>query len=136
EHGAELGVGWTSLIATYAISLGAQGFLQEFAFDHPDFTQPILAVRFVHLAALFVILRRLTRPTVRWWWIALLISGEIVIGLTGYFAGFRDPLVMSVIVMFEIFDPRRIQHWLIVSVLAVAMFMISIMWMGVRTEYR
>jgi hypothetical protein len=135
-RGVELGVRWTSLIGVYVCSLIAQGFLQDFAFDHPDFTQPILAMRFIHLAALFVILRRLTRPFVRWWWIAGVVSVEIVIGLTGYFAGFRDPIVMSAIVMIEVFNPRRLQHWLIVVVLAVAMFFLSTMWMGVRTQYR
>jgi hypothetical protein len=134
--GIELGVRWTSLIGVYGLSLAAQGFLLDFAFDHPDFTQPILAVKFIHLAVLFVILRRLTRPVVRWWWIAGVVGLEIVIGLTGYFAGFRDPIVMTTIVMFEVFNPRKLQHWLIVSVLAIAMFIISTMWMNVRTQYR
>jgi hypothetical protein len=136
NHGKELSIRWSSLLALWAGSLVAQGFLQEFAFEHPDFTQPILAMRLVHLAALFILLRRMTRPTVRWVWIGALIGLEVGIGLTGYFAGFRDPIIMGAAVMFEVFNPRRLQHWAIVVLLFAGGLGLSTMWMAVRPEYR
>ena len=52
-----------------------------------DFTQAILAFKFVHLAVLFIILRRLSQPVLRWAWIAALVMFEVVLGVSGFFAG-------------------------------------------------
>jgi hypothetical protein len=129
-------IGWTGLIILYFIALGAQGGLVQFAYELPDLTQAILTLRFVHLALLFLILRRLSRPTVQWHWIALVLIFEIVLGITGFFAGYREPIVMAVIALFEIFNPRRVQHWVGVTVFGVMLVAISLFWISVRTEYR
>jgi hypothetical protein len=131
-----LRVKWPTLLALYVASLAAQGVLQEVAFDYPSLTQAILAFRFAHLAALFIVLRRLTSPVVRVPFVAAIVTLEVVLGLTQYFAGFRDPIIMVVVAMFEVFDRRRVQHWLTVATAAVALAAISVMWMGVRGAYR
>jgi hypothetical protein len=132
----ELGVKWPMLAGLYAASLLAQGMLQDLAFDYPTLTQAILSFKFAHLALLFIVLRRLTRPTVRLPIIAGIIALEVALGLTQYFAGFRDPIIMAVIAMFEIFDVRRLQHWIVVTAAAVLLAIISVMWIGVRRDYR
>jgi len=137
EHASvELDVKWPMLAALYAASLLAQGVLQDLAFDYPTLTQAILSFKFAHLALLFIVLRRLTRPTVRLPIIAGIIALEVALGLTQYFAGFRDPIIMAVIAMFEIFDVRRLQHWIVVTAAAVLLAIISVMWIGVRRDYR
>ena len=113
-----------------------QGSIQEVAYQFPDFTQAILALKFVHLAILFIVLRRLSQPVVRWPLIAALVMFEVVLGVSGFFAGFREPLVMAVVALSEIFNPRRLQHWIVLSTFGIAMLLISLMWMSVRTEYR
>jgi hypothetical protein len=132
----QLRVTWPMLIALYVASLSVQGVLHEIAFDYPSLTQAILAFRFAHLAALFIVLRRLTFPIVRVPFVAAIVALEIVLGLTQYFAGFRDPLIMVVVAMFEVFDRRRLQHWLVVTAAAVVMIVVSVMWIGVRGAYR
>jgi hypothetical protein len=129
-------IGWTGLITLYFIALSAQGTLVQFAYELPDLTQAILTLRFVHLALLFLILRRLSRPIVQWHWIALLMLFEVLLGITGFFAGYREPIVMAVIALFEIFNPRRVQHWVGVAAFGVMLVVISLFWIGVRTEYR
>jgi hypothetical protein len=129
-------IGWTGLITLYFVALGAQGGLVQFAYELPDLTQAILTLRFVHLALLFLMLRRLSRPTVQWHWIALIMIFEVVLGITGFFAGYREPIVMAVIALFEIFNPRRVQHWVGVTVAGVMLVVISLFWISVRTEYR
>jgi len=129
-------IGWTGLIALYFIALSAQGTLVQFAYELPDLTQAILTLRFVHLALLFLILRRLSRPIVQWHWIGLLMLFEVLLGITGFFAGYREPIVMAVIALFEIFNPRRMQHWVGVGAFGVLLIAISLFWIGVRTEYR
>jgi hypothetical protein len=133
---AAVPIGWPGLIMMYLAALALQGGLVQFAYELPDFTQAILTLRFVHLALLFLILRRLSRPTVQWHWIALVMIFEVVLGITGFFAGYREPIVMAVIALFEIFNPRRVQHWVGVTVFGVMLVGISLFWISVRTEYR
>src|SRR5207253_1783089 len=102
----------------------------------PAFTQAILAFKFVHLAILFIILRRLSQPVLRWPLITALVTLEVVLGVSGFFAGFREPLVMAVVALSEIFNPRRPQHWIVLAAFGVAMLLISLMWVSVKTGYR
>ncbi len=129
-------LGWRGLLILYVAVLALQGTMQDLAYQFPDFTQPILMFRFVHLAVLFIILRRLSRPVLRWPLIGALMLFEVVLGMGGYFAGFREPLVMAVVALFEIFKPRRLQHWVALGAFGTAMLVISVMWMSVRVEYR
>lgn len=129
-------IGWPTLVVSYLTALALQGVLQRVAYDYPGLTQPILAMRFVHLAILFIILRRLSSPVMRWQWLGAVILLEVALGLTGFFAGFREPLVMAALALYEGFDPRRTQHWIVTGSLVVLMVTLSIMWMNVRVQYR
>jgi len=136
EHRAMVPIGWSGVLISYAAILALQGSIQKVAYLFPDFTQAILALRFVHLAVLFIILRRLSQPVLRWPFIAVLIMFEVVLGASGFFAGFREPLVMAVVALAEIFNARRLQHWIVLGAFAIVMVVISVMWMSVRAEYR
>jgi hypothetical protein len=102
----------------------------------PGLTQGILALTYGRFALLFLIFRRLSQPQVRGAWIAVLLAGEIVLGFTGYFAGFREPLVIAAIALTGAFDRRKAKHWIALIILSVAMALSGILWMGIRTEYR
>jgi hypothetical protein len=136
ERRATVPTGWVGLLISYFGILALQGSIQDLAYQFPNFTQAILVLRFVHLAVLFVILRRLSQPVLRWPLIAALVSFEVVLGVSGFFAGFREPLVMAVVALSEIFNMRRPQHWIVLGTFGLMMFVVSVMWMGVRTEYR
>ena len=136
ERYATVPLGWSGLLILYVGALASQGFIQDLAYQFPDFTQPILMFRFVHLAVLFMILRRLSQPVLRWPLIAMLMLVEVALGVSGFFAGFREPLVMAVVALSEIFNPRRPQHWIVLSTFGTAMLVVSLMWMSVRAEYR
>jgi hypothetical protein len=127
---------WLSLAMAYVVTTAAQGGLQAIAYDFPGLTQPILALRFIRLAVLFLVIRRLSRPVLQWHLIAPIVLLEVVLGITGYFAGFREPLVMVVMALYESFNPRKFQHWAVASVMAVLMILLSTMWMSVRIGFR
>lgn len=129
-------VGWPGLIVMYLAALSVSGAIGQIAYAFPDFTQAILALRFVHLALLFLILRRLSRPIPKWPWISLVMVFEIALGMTGFFAGYREPIVMAMVALFETFNPRRVQQWVGVTVIGAALAVLSLFWMSVRVEYR
>ena len=128
--------GWASLMAAYVASVAVTGTLQGFAWQVPSLTQAILALTYFRFALLFIMFYRLTRPRVRWGWMSLLLAAEVVLGFTGYFAGFREPLILAAVALMGAFDRRRPLHWLVVGVFAAVMFVTGLMWMAIRTDYR
>jgi hypothetical protein len=129
-------VGWKLLIPIYLGALLVTGVMQQLAWSYPTLTQAILALSFAHLAILFLILRRLTRPVLRPERILLLLAFEVALGFIGYFSNFKEPLLLAAFATLETFDTRRAEHWVAGAVLVVALGVASVMWMGVRTEYR
>jgi len=126
----------TLVWAAYAASLLLTGIVQELAWQYPAFTQAILAVTFSHLALLFVLTRRFTRPRFQWEKLAAVMALEVALGFTGYFAGFREPLIMAAIAMFEIFNRRDIRHWGFAAALGVVLAVSSLVWVSVRGQLR
>jgi hypothetical protein len=133
---ATLPVGWVGLLSAYGIAFALQGALTQLAYEFPDFTQAILTFRFVHLALLFLVLRRLSHPKPRWPLIAGLMTLEVVLGITGFFAGYREPIVMAIIALFEVFNPRRVQQWVGLAAIGLLLAALSLVWIGVRAQYR
>jgi hypothetical protein len=124
------------LYIAYGASLLLTGVVQEVAWKYPMFTQAILAITFTHLGLLFVLTRRFTRPHFEWEKLAMLMAIEVLVGFTGYFAGFREPIVMGGIAILEVFDRRDLRHWLFAGMLAVVLGLSSLVWMSVRGQLR
>jgi len=136
ENAPEELVGWRLLLMAYAGALVTTGVLQQLAFAYATLTQALLALSYAHLAILFLILRRLTRPTLHPGLILLFLAFEVALGFTGYFSNFKEPLLLAGLAMLETFEPRRVQHWATAAALAIVLAVASVMWMGVRTEFR
>jgi hypothetical protein len=124
------------LYIAYVVSLLLTGVVQELAWEYPMFTQAILAITFTHLGLLFVLTRRFTRPRFQWEKLAALMALEVAVGFTGYFAGFREPIVMGAIAVLEVFDRRDVRHWTFALVLGAALAVSSLVWMSVRGQLR
>lgn len=126
---------WRTIVTIYAASIVVVGGAQELAWEIPAFTQAIIGLTFSRFALLFLITRRLV-ATGEWRLIAALMAVEVALGFTGYFASFREPLVMVAIATMEAFDRRRVQHWLAVAALIVLLVGSGLLWMSVRGVYR
>ena len=127
---------WNVLIGAYIGSVVLRGVLQQLAWSYPTLTQAILAFSFIHFGLLFLVLRRLVSPALRWKWIVGLLAFEIALGFTGYFSDFKEPLLLGVLALLEAFDYRRSQHWVLGAVCALALGIACVMWLAVRSEYR
>lgn len=128
--------GWTALVAAYLAAVALTGSVQEIAWENPPLTQGILALTYARFALLFLMFRRLSQGRVRIGWIGVILAGEIVLGFTGYFAGFREPMMMAAMVLIGAFDRRKVRHWLVLGTLGCLMLLSGVIWMGIRTEYR
>lgn len=127
---------WRTLFTAYVASIFLSALLSEVAWHVPVLTQGILAIGFLRLGILYLIFRRLTQPRVRWNWFLGILTLELVLGFSGFFASFREPLVLSALALVECFDRRSPSHWLRLGGVAVAMVILGVLWIGIRATYR
>src|SRR5438309_1583592 len=127
---------WSTLLAVYVGTTIATGTIQSFAWEVPALTQAILALTYARLATLFMIFRRLTYPRIRWGWIAVILLCEIPLGFTGFFAGFREPIMLAAVALLGVFNRRSVKHWIVLGVLAVPMLFTGVLWMAIRQDFR
>jgi len=133
---AALGISWVLLGCVYAGLTALEGPLTRLAWDTPGLTQAILALSLMRLGALYLMMRRLATPEIRWLPLMILLMVEVVLGLTGYFAGFREPLFLAAAVLFESIDRSRVQHWLAITLIGLMAVTTSVVWIGIRDIYR
>jgi hypothetical protein len=136
EARPQFAFGFGLILAVYVGTIALEGSLAALAPEYPSLRQIIVSFDTARLGILFLILRRLCSPTPRWGLLALVVSGEVVLGITGFFAGFREPVVLAVLAVLEIFDRRNKKHWLAIGVGGASAVVLGLLWMSIRVEYR
>jgi hypothetical protein len=124
------------LLGVYLVTVCFEGTLASIAVDYSSLRQILVTIDTARLGVLFLILRRLLYPEPRWGLMALVVGGEVVLGITGYFAGFREPVVLACLALLEVFDRRRASHWLALAAAGVFAVGLGLVWMGIRVQYR
>ena len=124
-----------TLLMVYAAGTIFVGAVTSAAWDYPGLVQAILALTYLRLGLLYLVFRRLVADN-NWPYLAALMAVEIVLGITGYYAGFREPLIMAALAFLEFFDRRNVRHWLTITALVVLMAGLGLAWISVRVEYR
>lgn len=124
------------LLIVYVSGIFIEGSLLTLAPDYPSFRQIITTLDTARLGILFLILRRLCAPPPRWGLMAIVVMVEVVLGITGFFAGFREPIVLAVLAVLEVFDRRNSRHWAVITIGIVLAGTMGLVWMGIRGVYR
>lgn len=124
------------LVIAYVITTSVEGTLTAIAADYPSIRQIIVTADTARLGVVFLILRRLLNPVPRWSLVAMLVVFEVLLGITGFFAGFREPIVLAALATLEVFDRRNVRHWMAMAAACVCTVALGLLWMGIRTEYR
>lgn len=127
---------WPTLLQLYIGSAVLNGFLVELAWRFPQLNQPILVFSLCRYGLMFLIFRRLTGPPVRWGWMGVILTGEILMGFTGFFAEFRDVLMIAALALLERFDRRQLRHWLGLGAMATLTLVTALVWTSIKAEYR
>lgn len=124
------------LLVVYFVLLSSMGAFLAVAWRVPLLTQGLIAMSFLRLVALYLLLRRYTTGRLRWRQVLLLLGIEVVLGFTGFFASFREPLMMLVLVLLERFDARKLRNWFLVGASAAAILLFGLLWLSIRGTYR
>jgi hypothetical protein len=127
---------WPMLLTAYAVAVLLEGGLYHLSDQYYSLRQIFVTMAVVRLGLLFLVMRRLCTPVFRWRPLGLLVLAEVVLGISGFYAGFREPLVLAVLALMEVFDYRKAGQWMSLAAVLGVMVITSIVWMGVRTSYR
>jgi hypothetical protein len=136
EHRPEFAFSFKLVVAAYVVTIILEGGLNTVVREFPSLRQIVVNFDEGRLAILYLLLRRFYRPVPRWGLIAGVVGFEVVLGITGFFAGFREPLVLAGLGMLEIFDRRNLRHWAAAAVVGVTTLGFGLVWMGIRSDYR
>jgi hypothetical protein len=136
EHRPEFAFSFKLVAVAYIVTIVLEGGLNTVVHEFPSLRQIVVNFDQARLAILYLLLRRFYSPIPRWGLIAGVVGLEAVLGITGFFAGFREPLVLAGLAMLEIFDRRNVRHWTAAAVVGIAALGFGLVWMGIRTDYR
>jgi hypothetical protein len=136
DNRPESAFSFAQIVIAYAATVGFEGSILVIAPMYPTIRQILVTIDFARLGLLYLLLRRLTSPRIRGGLIAVVIGGEVVLGITGFFAGFREPLVLAALAFLEVFDRRDKRHIAALMTLGVVSMSLAVVWMGIRSQYR
>ena len=120
----------------YGITLGISGLLQEFAWSAGGLTQILLNFTRVRYLLLFFLITRLSRPKPRLEAIAAIVLLELALGFTGFFAEFREPLLIIAIAIFGAMDRRRLSTWLTIGAVTLLAVGSAVLWTAIKPIIR
>lgn len=130
-----LRVGTGHLLGAYVVGFVVNRYLFSIAFDYPAIAQGILALSTLQLGLLYLLLRRLFLDDRAY--LAILILGiEVARGFTGFYSDFKEPVIVGIVAMAEVFRPKHTGHWLMIGGLVGATLLASLIWMGIRGNVR
>ena len=125
-----------TLVWAYLIATAGSGTLTKVAWGIPQLTQPLLVLSLLRYSVFYLLVRRFVFPHFRWRLVAVLLAFEVLVGFSGYFAGFREAEVLVFVAILEILQPRRVRHWLALATVLALAGCTAILWMSIRTEVR
>jgi hypothetical protein len=129
------GIPWDYLLVAYFVAMFSKSGIERFAWTLAGFNQGLLALGYVRLGLFYILMRRLVAKE-KYAYAAGLLLLEFAIGFTSFFAEFREPIMISIVVGWEHFDRRRVRDWLLIGTLSAGTVAAGILWMGIRSEVR
>jgi hypothetical protein len=120
----------------YGITVAIAGLLQEIAWSTSGLTQVILMLSRIRYVFLFLLVTRLAKPHLRWQLLVAILAAELVLGFTGFFADFREPLVIIGVAIFGAMDRKKAATWVIIASIALLAIGSALIWTAVKPIIR
>jgi hypothetical protein len=133
----ELPIPLPVLGVAYVVAALSAGLLIPIAFIYfSGLTQILLTLNLVRYVLLFLVTRRLVVPRLRWGWLSAIFVWELVIGFTGYFAGFREPAVIMILAILEGRSRIKLRAWVFIGLLGLLVLFVGVLWTGIKPAFR
>lgn len=127
-----------SLMTIYFGLIFANGTLNLLAWLSARFTQVFVTMAFGKLLVLFLIFRRFVTPDFQALPFFGILVFEIVLGLSGFFADFKFPMLVAALALIELLllNRRSVGIWLTLIVVTIFCATVTLIWTEVKYQYR
>jgi len=130
-------VGLSRLLACYVGALLVTQAASMAAASLPTLAQPLLAVTLLRYVAVYAIAATVFETNRGYLWLILVIGGEFLVGMTGFFASFLQPVFLLVIALVSSrYSMSSARPWLLLFAAVVVMLWTSLVWTVVKPDYR
>ena len=126
----------TQIAISYSGALAVSSVLQQFAWSATGLTQFLLVFNRVRYVLLFFLITRLARPKPRFAAIGAVLLLEVGLGFTGFFADFREPLLITGLAIFGGMDRRKISTWTTIGAIAFLTVASAFVWTAIKPIVR
>ena len=89
-----------TLVLVYVVFTGSLALTGVSGIDFGGLQMAIVALTYLRLGLVYLIFRRLVGRG-EWYYIGGMLVFEVILGITGYYAGFREPLIMAALAFLE-----------------------------------
>lgn len=120
----------------YAGALAVSSVLQQFAWNATGLTQFLLVFNRVRYVLLFFLITRLARPTPRLVAIGAVLLLEVALGFTGFFADFREPLLIAGLAILGSMDRKKISTWVTIASIVALAVASAVVWTAIKPIIR
>jgi hypothetical protein len=124
------------IAVAYCGALAISGLVQRFAWSAAGWTQGLLVLNRVRFVLLFFLITRLVRPRPRLTAIAALLLLEVALGFTGFFADFREPLLVSGLAIVGAMDRRKFSTWMLIASIVLLAVSSALIWTAIKPTVR
>ena len=119
-------------LGSVVLSMTAQGFVGAV----PGIAQGIIAITLIRYGFVFLLVRRMMTPPANIVGVWLLVLLEITLGLTGFFATFRESLIMVLLAVLERSYGSGKRHWGLLAGVAASVIVFGMLWVGIKRDLR
>jgi hypothetical protein len=124
------------IVACYFGSLALVQILTYVAQSIPDLMQPVYALIPLKYVCIYVLAAKCFESDRGYKWLILVSLVEMVIGLTGYFSGYKEAFIVMLIALAAVRRPLNVSKWIFAGTIAIAVVWASLVWTAVKDEYR
>jgi hypothetical protein len=124
------------LVVLYLVSLIATGVLLQTGRFFPGLYQAAFVLASLRFGFLYLAFRRLSSPRLETKVFVPLLAFEVLLGFTGFFADFREPIVFAAMALLQIYNVRKVRHTVALTLITVAVCVLAVTWTAIKPEYR
>jgi hypothetical protein len=134
--GDEGGVSLHRIVPCYFASLVLTQILGSVVFSVPTLAQPVLALALIKFVCVYLLAATVFETEHGYRWLALVSLLEMVTGLVGFFASYKEAFIVMLIALASSRRPVSARMWIFGATAVVLVVWLSLVWTASKKEYR
>ena len=136
QYGSEGDIGLQRAVIWYFLALPITAILALVSRAVPAIAQPLHAMTLIKFVCVYLVAAKAFESGRGYAWVALVAVLEIVTGLTGYFANYKDAIIVMLIALAASRARMNARKVFFAAAALVVVFWVSLVWTAVKMEYR